>query len=75
LRDEKVAAVLGPNISSYLRILLTDARGWNLRNNVCHGLASPGMLSAPAADRILHAILVLGLFRQRDDTDVGAATW
>jgi len=74
LRDEKVAAVLGPNISSYLRILLTDARGWNLRNNVCHGLASPGMLSAPAADRILHAILVLGLFRQRDDTDVGATT-
>jgi len=67
LRDRSVADVLGPNIASYLHILLTDVRGWNLRNNVCHGLASASMLSMPIADRVVHAMLVLALFRKQDD--------
>lgn len=75
LRDGSVAAALGANISGYLRILLTDARGWNLRNNVCHGLASMGMLSMPAADRVVHAMVVLALFRKKEgNAGEGAAT-
>lgn len=63
LRDGVIVEVMGEDISSYLRLLLTDARGWNLRNNVCHGLAPAGMVSVPSADRVLHAMLAIALFR------------
>jgi hypothetical protein len=65
LRDERICECLGDDIVTYFRVLLTDARGWNLRNDVCHGLASFATLSSPAtADRILHALLVLGFVRR-----------
>jgi len=66
LRDADVAATLGPDIASYLRALLTDPRGWNLRNTVCHGLAPASAFSLPVADRVVHALLVLALFRYGD---------
>lgn len=66
LRDDAILAVLGEDVITYLRVLLTDARGWNLRNIVCHGLASVGMLTLPAADRVTHALLVLALVRTRE---------
>ena len=74
LRDGSVAPALGVNVVRYLRILLTDPRGWNLRNNVCHGLASMGMLSMPVADRVVHAMLVLALYRKTSDNSRGEAT-
>ena len=72
LRDDALATVLTENVVTYLRVLLTDPRGWNVRNSVCHGLAPVGLLSMPIADRVLHAMLVLALVRQSavgtDDT-------
>lgn len=73
LRDENVEEVLGANVTTYLRILLTDARGWNLRNNVCHGNASPAMFSAAPADRVVHAMLIIGCFHERDVNSGGDA--
>lgn len=67
LRDPGVVTALGEDAATYLRVLLTDARGWNVRNSVCHGLASTTMLTMPVADRIVHALLVLGLVRERED--------
>jgi hypothetical protein len=71
LRDEAVGAALGTafgpalgaDATAYLRILLTDARGWNVRNTVCHGLAPVATLRMPVADRVVHAALVLALLR------------
>jgi hypothetical protein len=65
LRDRFISQALGVDVTTYLRALLSDLRGWNLRNNVCHGLAPVGMLSMPAADRIVHALLVLALLREQ----------
>jgi hypothetical protein len=65
LRDGAIGQVLGEDIITYLRALLTDARGWNIRNDVCHGLASAGMLTMPIADRVVHALLVLALVREK----------
>jgi len=56
----------------YLRILLTDARGWNVRNEVSHGLASFEMMSLAVADRVVHALLLLALVR--DDADSSSPT-
>jgi len=69
LRDPALSDALGENVTTYFRVLLTDARGWNIRNNVCHGLAPTGMLTMPVADRVVHALLVLALLRVRSGSD------
>lgn len=69
LRDGAIAAAVTDDVVTYLRVLLTDARGWNVRNSVCHGLAPVGTLTMPVADRILHAMLVLALMRLQAPSD------
>lgn len=59
LGDPQLEAVLGPRLALYLRVLLTDVRGWNLRNEVCHGLLQAAHLGPALADRILHVVLLL----------------
>lgn len=66
LRDSQAVNVLSEDLANYLRILLTDDRGWNLRNDICHGIASPNLFNKVTADRILHAILCLGSFRYQN---------
>lgn len=66
LREPALESVLGKDVVAYLRVLLTDERGWNVRNLVCHGLAAPNTFGAPVADRLLHAILLLSLVREGD---------
>ena len=67
LQRPQLGEILGVSIVTYLRALLTDPRGWNVRNVVCHGLAPMGMLTMPVADRVVHALLVLALVRQREE--------
>ncbi|TGK12928.1 DUF4209 domain-containing protein [Leptospira stimsonii] len=66
LRDPLILNFLGQDLSEYLRILLTDNRGWNLRNNVMHGISSPDSISSAIADRVFHALLCLGLFSSEE---------
>jgi len=63
LRDEKVLELIGEDIATYFRTLLTDPRGWNLRNQVCHGLMSSNGFGMGVSNRIMHVLLVLALFR------------
>ena len=63
LRDEAVKAVLTPSIARYFQILLTDDRGWNVRNQICHGLIPPEKVALPFADRVVHALILLGCVR------------
>ncbi|MCK9436712.1 MAG: DUF4209 domain-containing protein [Proteiniphilum sp.] len=60
LRDEIIKQVLGENIQLYLRVLFTDPRGWNLRNDVCHGMSEIEFFSFQSIERILHVMLILG---------------
>lgn len=73
LSDEAVTRALSEDLSTYLRVLLTDPRGWNLRNNVCHGLTPAASLTMPVADRVLHALLALTLVREV--TPLDALEW
>lgn len=65
LRDQIVIDVLSEDFADYFRILLTDQRGWNIRNNVCHGLVGPHLFNFQLGDRVLHALLCLGFIREK----------
>lgn len=67
LRDEYVSRVFGERGTSYLRILLTDQRGWNLRNDICHSTINPERFSWAMTDRIFHVILLFALIREKSD--------
>jgi len=53
----------GETVVHYLRVLLTDQRGWNIRNSISHGLTEMGGFSPLVADRLFHVLLVLSLVR------------
>lgn len=64
LRDDIIKEALGEDFADYFRILFTDQRGWNIRNNVCHGMASPNMFNHQTSDRVIQALLCLGLIHE-----------
>ena len=59
LTDTTTKTVLGDDCTKYLRILLTDKRGWNIRNRVLHGWVDPCSLGRPVCDSVVHAALLL----------------
>lgn len=71
LWDPVVFRALGEKNMVYLRTLLTDPRGRNLRNRVAHGIAIPDELEAGSADRIVHALLLLALLRANQEEPSG----
>ena len=64
LRDESVEKCFGADTAFYLRMLLTDQRGWNMRNDVCHGISPSGAFNYSTADRIVHVMLCLSQVRE-----------
>jgi len=64
LRDERVEECFGTDSSFYFRMLLTDQRGWNIRNDVCHGISPVDAFTDSTADRIMHVILCLAQVRE-----------
>lgn len=72
LEDPLVIRVFGEDTCFYLRVLLSDARGLNVRNRVAHGLIADDACSAALADRLFHVILLLAQVRtQNEDSEHG----
>jgi len=65
LREEGIIRVLSEDMCLYFRVLLTDQRGWNIRNDVCHGISGPENFNQMVADRIFHVLLCLALVKER----------
>jgi len=65
LREERIIKVLSEDICLYFRVLLTDPRGWNIRNYVCHGISRLEDFNQIVADRIFHVLLCLALIKER----------
>lgn len=63
LKDDIISETFGDDFAYYARILLTDQRGMNIRNNLCHGLVEPSFFNGVVADRLLHLLCVLTLVR------------
>jgi hypothetical protein len=67
LLDEHFVRVFGVNVAFYLRVLLTEQRGCNIRNDVAHGIMPPHMFNPRTADRLFHALLVIGCVRPQSN--------
>jgi hypothetical protein len=65
-REPKIIEVFGEDIIFYFRVLLSDQRGWNIRNNVCHGLSEATYFESRVSDRIMHVLLCLALARKEE---------
>jgi len=65
LRDTATLSILGEDLVTYLRVVFSDRRGWNVRNRLCHGLLPSAEIGLAIADRVVHALLCLGLVREK----------
>jgi len=54
---------LGDDTTFYLRVFLCDPRGFNVRNDIAHGLMSPANFNRFLSDRLMHILFFLGLLR------------
>ena len=66
LGSEDAKAFMGEDISNYFRNVLTDQYGWNIRNQVSHGLLGSDNFNFGMADRIVHAFLMLSVFKKKE---------
>lgn len=60
LGDKGLLEIIGEDVSFYLRVLLTEQRGLNYRNELCHGIEAPSHFGQACADRLLHVLIMLG---------------
>jgi hypothetical protein len=74
LRDPILIHVLNNDAAEYLRVLYTDRRGINLRNNVCHGMLVAGAFGMGIADKVFHTLMILSLIRRKDNNNQKATT-
>ena len=62
LYSPEITAKLGADFTLHLLALYCDPRGFNLRNQVAHGLLHADRIQLSAASRVLHTLLVLGIW-------------
>jgi len=63
LSDEAMRKFMGEDVNRYISAMLTDQRGWNLRNRVSHGLYASHFFARQIADRLIHVLMVISFFR------------
>lgn len=61
LNNEEIV-ILDRDITRYLRTILSNRTGWNLRNLYCHGIDDS--FSLIQADRVFHIILLMAVLSQ-----------
>lgn len=66
LSSEDAISFMGKDIANYLRNLLTDQYGWNIRNQLSHGLLGTSSFNSVMADRVVHAFMLLGIFKLQE---------
>ena len=64
LRDDCLKQVMGEMLFEFL-FYFADTRGFNIRNNFCHGLMQPSEYNETTSAMIIHLLLILGLFRDK----------
>ena len=68
LSKPALESVLTVRVCTYLKVLLTDPRGWNLRNMVMHGRLDADQYGAPMSELLLHVLVLLGQVRLKGDS-------
>jgi lysyl-tRNA synthetase class 1 len=62
LYSAEITGALGPDLTLHLLALYADPRGFNLRNDMAHGLLRADRMHFSIASRVLHTLLVLGIW-------------
>ena len=57
------STIFSEDIAFYLRVLFTDQRGLNLRNDISHGLLPFDKCSMENADLVLHVFLIFAVHK------------
>ncbi len=65
--EQSIQDCLGEGVIMYLRVVLCDPRGLNVRNSVAHGLMKPEQFNRFVSDRLLHIILLLAEIRELEE--------
>jgi hypothetical protein len=65
LGSTEAVAYMGEDIANYFRNVLTDQYGWNIRNQVSHGLLASDKFNFGMADRVVHAFIMLGVLKKK----------
>lgn len=68
LRMQPVKDALTDDGAYYLRLVLTNQIGLNIRNLLCHGIADPLYFGYGCAGRLLHVLIMLGLVREKENS-------
>lgn len=66
LSKEPVKQVFSPDGAMYLRLVLTDQRSLNIRNDLCHGILPPNNFHSGVAARLLHVLVMIGMVRIKE---------
>ncbi len=67
LRSQEIEIIYDGILAFYLRTLLTDQRGLNIRNEICHGTCHYDQLTKHIADRVIHVFLVFTLLHDKEN--------
>lgn len=64
LNSDILMDVYNSDILLYFKIILNEKRGFNLRNNLMHGLAGRNTFNIGIANLIIHLLLIISLFKE-----------
>jgi hypothetical protein len=70
LRNPSITQCFSEDITYYFRAFLTDQRGLNVRNNVCHGFPYPLSFYEIIAHRLLHILFCIALVRDDEKSTI-----
>ncbi len=63
---KKIFGTKGEDVEYYFHVLLTSRIGWNLRNNLAHGINKNAFADEQIANRLFHILLCLSVIRKND---------
>ncbi|WP_370695749.1 DUF4209 domain-containing protein (plasmid) [Priestia megaterium] len=63
LSSQILKEALTPDIIFYFKLVYNDVRGYNLRNNLAHGLVEPSYFNAHTVQLIIHSLMILSCIR------------
>ncbi len=62
LYSKEIVEVLGSDLTLHFLTLYADPRGFNIRNDLAHGLMRADSIHCSLAYRVIHTLLVLGIW-------------
>lgn len=64
LREKPIINSITEDGSYYLRLVLTNQIGLNIRNLICHGILPAEYFGYETANRLLHVLILLGMIKK-----------